>query len=218
MIILPTKGRPDSLRRFVHQCYLTKTTLPIHVIFDAKDAHRYNHIKTPPDWVRVSVPAGTPLGGIFERMFAKYSNEPFYGMVADDVLPETMEWDVKLRDACLPDKISWGCDDLQNERLPVHPFIGGDLVRQLGWWAAPGLKHWFVDNVWKDLTDILGNGAYMPDVKMTHLHPITGKSPNDRTYEEQPSHAADHHMYCTFVNKTLPGVIERLKSLPTTPA
>lgn len=213
MIILPTKNRPHNLRRFVHQYYITKATLPIWVIFDAKDAYKYNGIKTPDHWKRISVPEGTNLGGIFERVFKKYPHEEYYAMVADDVVPETMEWDVKLRDACLPDKISWGMDGLQNDKLPVHPFIGGDLVRKLGWWSAPGLKHWFVDNVWKELTNGLGNGAYLPDVKMIHHHPANGKAQNDRTYDEQPSHDADYNAYLKFMNGQFSKDIERLKSL-----
>lgn len=215
MIILPTKGRPTSLQRFVHQYYLTGGTLPIWVIFDAQDAYRYNEVKTPVHWRRISVPTGTPLGGIFEKIFSKYPNEPYYGMVADDVFPETMHWDTIIAEACQPDKIAWGRDDLQNERLPVHPFIGGDLVRNLGWWAAPGMKHWFVDNVWKNVADALNCGVYMPEVQMTHLHPVSGKSPMDRTYRDQPSHGADDAAYTEFMKKGFASAIERVKSLGT---
>lgn len=214
MIILPTKGRPESLRRFCHQYYLTKAELPIHVIFDAKDAWRYNDVKTPEHWRRISAPAGMPIGEIFNVIFKKYPNEPFYGMVADDVLPETMHWDTTLRDACTPDKIAWGYDSIQNENLPVHPFIGGDLLRKIGWWAAPGLKHWFVDNAWKSLTLALGNGVYLPDVKMTHLHPLNGRAANDRTYEEQPLHAADHFTYTKFMNEKFPEIVARIQQAP----
>lgn len=213
MIILPTKDRPNGLKRFCHFYYLTKATLPIYVIFDEKDAYRYNSIKTPEHWKRISAPAGSTLGDIFSLVFKKYPDEPFYGMVADDVVPESMEWDTKLLEACMPDKIAWGRDTIQNERIPVHPFIGGDLVRKLGWWAAPGLSHWFVDNVWGDLAKSLGNGVYLPDVKMTHFHPVNGKAENDRTYSEQPNHAVDHYKYTEFMKKEFPALINRLKPL-----
>ncbi len=157
------------------------------------------------------MPTGTPLGGIFKRIFEKYPNESYYGMVADDVLPETSGWDVIMAELCQPDKIVWGCDDLQNERLPVHPFIGGDLVRKLGWWSCPGLKHWFVDNVWKHLADELACGVYLPQVKMTHLHHIRGRSPIDRTYREQPAPAIDERIYQKFMENEFQGVINRLK-------
>jgi len=201
-------------------------TLPIHVILDSSDVHRYADVELPSHWKRVSVPSGTPLGGIFKRVFEKYPNEAYYGMVspynavdlpflkftqsADDVVPETKGWDFIMAEACQPDKIVWGRDDLQNERLPVHPFIGGDLVRKLGWWAAPGLKHWYVDNVWKHIADALNCGIYLPDVKMIHWHYIIGRAAIDRTYREQPCHEDDERVYKQFMANQFPALIKSL--------
>lgn len=210
MLILPTKGRPESLKRFIKAYKSTCATLPIWIILDANDAYRYADIDIPKHWKRVSVPTGTPLGGIFSRLFDKYPDEPYYAMVADDVVPETSGWDVIMAGLCKPNKIVWGWDGIQNEKLPVHPFIGGDLVRKLGWWAAPGLKHWFVDNVWKNLAESLSCGIYLPNVKMTHHHHINGYAAVDRTYREQPNHAADEREYIRFMREEYPGIIKSL--------
>lgn len=212
MIILPTIGRPHNLHRFVESYNTTKATLPIHVIFDESDAHNYNSVETPAHWVRCSVPPTMRLGDIFNLIFKTYPSEDFYGMVADDVVPKTEGWDIKLRDTCIPYFISWGFDGIQNENLPVHPFIGGDLVRALGWWAAPGIKHWFVDNVWKNLTTALNNGVYLPEVKMIHRHFVNGKARMDQTYENQPSHIADQTRYIEFMESEFPNIIEKIKA------
>lgn len=209
MLILPTLHRPHNLRRFVAAYNATGATLPIHVIFDVKDAYSYDEVETPSHWKRVAAPKDSKLGDIFNLIFKKYPDEPFYGMVADDVVPETHGWDILLRNACMPDKIAWGACGIQNENLPVHPFIGGDLIRKLGWWSAPGLKHWFVDNVWKDLSVSLNCGVYMPEVKMTHLHYLNGRAPNDRTYEEQPDHQRDMEIYLDFKKNRYPWIMER---------
>lgn len=211
MLILPTKGRPSNLRRFISAYTDTYATIPIHVIFDAEDAHVYNTVDTPSHWKRVSAPSGSCLGDIFSLIFKKYPNESYYGMVADDVIPETSGWDVIMAEICQPNKIVWGADGLQNENLPVHPFIGGDLLRKLGWWAAPGLKHWFVDNVWKNLADSLECGVYLPQVKMTHMHYINGRASLDRTYREQPNHGDDQRSYQEFMSKRFPDIINALK-------
>jgi len=213
VIILPTKARPENLKRFIRAYNDTKCILPIHVIVDAQDGYSYNDIEVPAHWKKLSVPTGTSLGGIFEKVFSKYPDEDYYAMVADDVVPETSGWDIIMAEVCQPDKIVWGFDGLQNENLPVHPFIGGKLVRKLGWWAAPGLKHWFVDNVWKALADNLNCGVFLPQVKMMHLHYVNGRAQMDRTYREQPSHIADQVVYEEFMKNKFPVIIERIKSL-----
>lgn len=212
MLILPTKGRPQNLKRFVRSYLDTAATLSINVIFDAADAYRYDDIQTPSHWKRISAPAGTRIGEIFNLIFKKYPDEDYYGMVADDIVPQTHLWDIVLRDSCLPDKIAWACDGLQNENLPVHPFIGGELVRKLGWWACPGLKHWYVDNVWKNLANALNCGVYLPNIKMTHLHPANGSAPYDRTYNEQPSHTADEICYINFLQNDFQQTVDRVKN------
>lgn len=213
MIILPSKRRPENLKRFIRLYKETSASLSINVIFDAADAYNYNDVEMPSNWKRISVPFGTSLGDIFNLVFKKYPNEPYYGMVADDVTPETSGWDVIMAEICQPDKIVWGRDELQNDKLPVHPFIGGDLIRKLGWWAAPGLKHWYVDNVWKNVADALNCGVYLPQVRMTHCHPVNGRAILDRTYREQPDHMADQRIYLKFMNEQFTGIIDRMKSL-----
>lgn len=210
MIVLPTKGRVDNLKRFIQAYHNTSGSLPIWIILDAADAYRYAAIELPPHWKRVSVPEGTTLGGIFRRVFEKYPDESYYAMVADDVVPETAHWDVIMAETCQPDKIVWGWDGIQNERLPVHPFIGGDLIRKLGWWSAPGLNHWFVDDVWKHLADSLGCGVYLPQVRMTHRHHINGLAILDRTYREQPDHVLDQRLYVQFMAEKFPVIIKRM--------
>lgn len=211
MIVLPTIGRPENLKRFIVNYNLTGGTLPVWVILDAGNAWCYEGVILPAHWRRCTAPAGMRLGDIFNLIFKKYPNEDYYAMVADDVIPETNGWDIILRDAAGSDKIVWGWDGIQNERLPVHPFIGGDLVRRLGFWAAPGLKHWFVDNAWKSIADAIKCGTYLHEVKMSHYHYVNGKSPMDRTYQEQPSHAIDEAAYTKFMQQDFPSIIARLK-------
>ena len=215
MIVLPTYGRPENLRRFVKAYKETNATLPISVVFNADNAFCYNDIETPPHWKRISAPVGSRLGDIFKLMFKKYPNDTYYGMVADDVLPETERWDTIMAEACQPDKIVWGMDGIQNARLPVHPFIGGDLLRKLGWWACPGLKHWYVDNVWKCVADALDCGVYMPEVKMTHLHYINGKAALDRTYRSQPDTIVDERVCRQYMETSFVPLMESIKSLST---
>lgn len=210
MIILPTIDRPLNLRRFISAYEKTRGVLPIHVVLDAANAYLYDNIKLPSNWKRCTVPPGTRLGDIFNLIYKAFPNEDYYGMVADDIVPESFNWDTKLAAACQPNKIAWGWDGIQNENLPVHPFIGGDLVRALGWWAAPGIKHWFVDNVWKNLAVVLHNGRYFADIRMTHYHYVNGLAEMDLTYKNQPSHSNDEASYVQFMRTEFPKIVQRL--------
>lgn len=194
MIILPTKGRPQNLKRFVEAYGKTRATIPVSVVFDAADASQYSGIAVPDHWKLLVAKAGKPIGEIFNEFYTNNSF-PFYGIVADDVVPETECWDIKLAAACLPNKLAWGNDSIQGSQLPTHPFIGAELLSRLGYIAAPGVKHWFVDNAWMIIAKTLCVDVYLPEIKMTHYHFINGKAPEDETYRQQPSHEADEQAF-----------------------
>ena len=210
MIILPTLRRPHLLTQFINAYQRTSGSLPIHVILDAADAGNYSDVAMPSHWKRVTVPAGTRLGGIYKLIFNAFPSEEFYAMVGDDVTPNTVGWDMILKESCLPDKIAWGADDIQNEKLPTHPFIGGDLVRKLGWFAAPGMQQFFVDNVWKHLTEVLPCGVYLPEVNMHHHHYINGERQRDRTDDEAVGMGEDERAYQRFMKDHFADAVKRV--------
>ena len=211
MIILPTIYRPDSLKRFVTTYNQTGATLPVWVMLDHSNAWHYKDIELPEHFRTIKVSAGARIGDIFNVVFKHYPNEDFYGIIADDVVPETFRWDILLREACLPDRMAWGLDGGHDETLPRHPFIGGDLVRRLGFLSVPGLKHWYVDNAWRDIALGLQCGEYRPEIRMTHRHFTNGKAQKDRTYIEQPDHRADEITYKIWLEKEFPKLMERLR-------
>lgn len=208
MIILPTIYRPENLRRFI-KCYqMTRATLPVYVVFDGAGDSQYQFVSLPAHFRRGTAPPGTAIGNIFNMAFRQFPDEAFYGILADDVLPATLYWDVKLRDACLPDRMTWGFDGGHDETLPRHPFIGGDLVRRLGYLAAPGVKHWYVDNAWRDIAQALDCGVYQPEVQMLHYHYTNGKAQKDRTYLQQPDPRADERAYNIWKEQALPAILK----------
>lgn len=212
IIIVPTKGRPHLLKRFLDCCVETSVTETILLVFDGpEDRSTYEKKYFMPFTVReLIVPKGTPLSGCFNAAVEAYPDALYYGQASDDCTPETPRWDVKLRDACLPDKVSWPCDGLGSLKLPGFGFLGGDLVRKMGFFYPPQIKHWFTDNFLGMLVNRLKIGAYLPHVMVRHRHYINGLAEEDDTYKNQPDHNADGLAYAAYLKGEMDALCERL--------
>lgn len=109
--------------------------------------------------------------------------------MGDDHLPRTDGWDTVLADA-IRDMGGTGIaypDDMRRTDIPEAVMVSGDIVRALGWFCLPSLRHFYVDNVWADL----GNGAgclrFCPASVVEHMHWERGFSDHDLTYLEAES-------------------------------
>jgi len=211
MIILPTRGRPDSIRRFMEAYAKTGATAPVLLVTDHDDTS-YDALALHPNFKRKVMPPHNGIGECFNAVFAEYPDLEYYGVMADDVVPETPKWDMLLKEACLPFSLSWGNDGLQGAKLPTHPHIAGDVVRTLGWIACPGVMHWFVDNMWLDIANALGGGHYLTDVRTPHYHVLSGQASLDDTYMNQPSREKDMTNYAAFMKNEFPGIARKLKT------
>jgi hypothetical protein len=209
MIILPTRGRPESIKRFMEAYVKTEATAQVLLVTDHDD-NSYDALELHANFKRKIMPEHNGIGDCFNAVFAEYPDLEYYGVMADDVVPSSPKWDQKLKEACLPFNISWGNDGLQGANLPTHPHIAGDVVRSLGWIACPGVMHWFVDNMWKDIAGVLG-GKYLPDVLTPHYHVLSGQAELDDTYMNQPSREKDMIYYMRYKNSVWPDISEKLK-------
>ena len=211
MIIFPTKGRPQLLKRALKCCEDTGVTERILLVFNEDDRKNYEEKYTasfPID--ELIIPAGSRLNDCFNKAVEAYPNEPYYGQVSDDCTPETPKWDVKLRDACVPDKIAWPCDSLGSGKLPGFAFLGGDLVRKMGFFYPHTIKHWYTDNFLGAIVNKMGNGVYLPHIMLRHRHMVNGLAERDATYENQPDHNADGLAYADFLREEFEGLCKKI--------
>lgn len=203
MIILPTRNRPDNLRRFIGAYSATGATLPVTVVLDADNVAPYELVlaDAPASWNfafinKFSRCYALAVNGVFESS----PNEPFYALLADDVVPLTPGWDMKLRDACQPCCVAWGDDGIYGDRNGAsHPFISGDLVRAVGWLFPPYVRHASADKIWRTLSVELGIAQYRRDVLMPHLHWRQGRAEFDATYALQPSANEDAASFSRYL-------------------
>ena len=183
MILIPTFNRPQNVRRFCEAYEKTNAILPVVFLLSADDpqailtqniAVLFNH--------RCDMyPAHAGgAGWVLQQFYIDEPNHNFYACLADDVVPETIEWDVTLLSACLEYGLAWADDGIQREKLCTHPFIKGEMVRQWGGLNPAGIQHIGLDDWWLKVSK--GKQKYVPEVKLTHYHWSNGKTNKDKTY------------------------------------
>lgn len=208
MILLPSRGRPQKLARFFEAYAHTGAVEPGIVMIEQRDVESYSGVQLPDGWRRVVVPESL-ISKKFNDAALKYApGEPRYFVMADDCVPETPHWDALLAEKAGTKGVAWG-DDVMRRPPPLgHPCIGGDLVRALGWIAAPGFGHFWWDNALRDIVDALGIGHYMPGVITRHLHfSVTG----DTDVFERGKTGDDEIRYHAWREKSMAADIERAR-------
>lgn len=185
MWLLPTRGRPKSMPRFFEAWAKTEASTPGIVCLDEDDAPQYDGLQVPANW-RISVkPRFSSLGANTNAYFEANRTAPWYGLLADDAVPVTKHWDVKLIEAAGRDGVACCFDGINNGTgLGSSPCIGGDFVRRNGWIIYPGLQRIYGDNILFEIATKKGVLRYLPEVIVEHWHFSTGKSPMDETYKK----------------------------------
>lgn len=220
MIVLPTRNRPERLQKFLDGYLATGAAAPVYLRVDDDDPklEDYAAMALPKNWAFVAGPRVKFVGACNE-MFERHPNEPYYAFMADDIVPRTEGWDARLIEAAGSDRVAWGNDVMQAPKC-THPFIGGDLMRHVGWFAAPGFLHWYIDTTWEWLAKRTGRDVYLPDVITHHVHYEANGELYDRTYHERfmdvatgrkVGHQADEAHWVHWRDKIAPGLIASIK-------
>ncbi len=207
MIVLPSRGRPDSLRQFFE---VSQPVVRGVVMLDQDDAGQYANLPLPSHW---SILIGPRIGyvAMLNQAFLLYPDEPFYAYGGDDIRCGPAGWDTHLAAVATEGKIAFGNDLINGVRRCCLPFICGDLVRKVGWLGYPGLKHLYCDTVWRDIGAALNILHYCPDLITEHLHWSTGKQPYDQTAQERQTQG-DAAVYQDFLVRELKETVNRCNS------
>ena len=195
-ILLPTRGRPGNLRRFLEATAMTAVDWHLYLRLDYDDMeltrydavlHDFRHYEDKITVVHGNrVRFGPSLNELAAR--AERDGVSHVGMFGDDVMPITHGWDADLVEALGDDLgVAYGDDGLRDKHapdLPTHYVTQTEVYRRLGYLSPPDIKHLFLDNVARDIGRALGNFVFVP-VEIRHLHPwVEGEHLQDRTYQE----------------------------------
>lgn len=221
MFSLPSRGRPHNLRRFLDAYEATRATAPMWLRLDLDDPSlpEYDRILLPDHWLKTVGPRHpNRCNGCVAEMFSAFPDEAHYGLMADDLIPRTDQWDAKLIEAAgssrlaYPDDGKWGAD------LATHPVLGGDLVRAIGWLVLPTVLHSFVDTALFAIAHRSGRAVYLPEVLVEHMHPLANdnhgrpKAEMDATYRYAETYGPDQTAFYKWQGTDLRPVVDRVKA------
>ena len=184
MWILPTRSRPHNLLRLIDAWEKTCASTPVELCMDSDDTcmDQYATMMVPTKWMAVIGQRG-PLSIIYNDAYQRNQDSPWYGFIADDVVPITKDWDIRLIEAAGSDSMAIPAGGETTGGCP-HFVLGGDLVRSMGWLSLPGLDRIYIDTVWRDVAMRRGVYREVHDVKLEHRHFSNGKARIDETYRK----------------------------------
>ncbi len=218
LVVVPTRGRPQSAVDFMHNFYKTiagNTSL----VFALDDADPFvdAYAENIGDEHLLYCPTSTMVDAL-NYAANWWFNPKYIGFMGDDHRPRTYGWDVQYMNALdkLGTGIVYGDDKFQGRNLPTQVAMTVDIVRALGYMAPPCLTHLYVDDFWK----LLGNGAdcleYLPDVVIEHCHPLAKKSEWDSGYarvNSQEMYNKDARAFGEYVKTQLDSDIVKVRAL-----
>lgn len=137
-----------------------------------------------------------PLTAIFNEVALAHADDFDAIMtVGDDHLFTTPEWDKGLLSAIdVLGGSGWSFpDDKRRSGFPEIWAVSSDIVRELGWFALPAVKHFYCDNAVHEIGMRSSLLKYCPDVVIEHLHySVSEETVRDQTYAEAENSSGAH--------------------------
>ncbi|HTE56971.1 MAG TPA: glycosyltransferase family A protein [Kofleriaceae bacterium] len=193
LVIIPTRGRPDSVTAIVQAWNDTGATADLLFAVDTDDPELAGYKKQATELkgdsrIRFTYGKRLRLCGTLNAQAVKAAKKYRYlAFMGDDHRPRpaAMPWDARIRE-CLSGGpgVVYGNDLLQGEKMATAVAMTSDIVDTLGYFSPPCLVHLCMDLVWVDWGRGMGRITYLGDMVIEHLHPAASKSELDQTYEE----------------------------------
>lgn len=223
LVIVPSRGRPGRLAEMMHACCsLSQAATDIAVGYDEDDpcmaAYAALADRDKPSSNHWAWGPRNSMGGWTNWLAAQYgSGYRALASLGDDHMPRTAGWDRMLLDAIDAmggTGFAFGDDLLQRAALPTSVVMSRNIADALGWVCEPSMRHYSLDNVWRDLGDGAGCLAYRDDVVIEHVHPGAAKARFDATYaEDSPRWPADEAAYQAWRADRMAADIEKIAAL-----
>jgi predicted O-methyltransferase YrrM len=234
-VIVPTRGRPDNIRKVIAAWDETNAWECADLILatDADDPARDGYTRVLDEisservekHVRVyQEPAWVPMVKKLNDAadtYASFHNDRYTAIAfaGDDHLPRTKHWAAMYLAALdqLGTGMVYGDDGYQGAKLSTEWAVTADAVRALGRMVPAPVDHLYCDNAMMDLFGGAGALRHLPEVRIEHMHPAAGKATSDAQYDKVNSreqYRGDRQKYDSWRNGVLSeqiGIIRRLR-------
>lgn len=197
MWFLPSRSRPANVKRFFAAALATGMITPGVLRVDVDDAHNYADVLLPAGWA-MHVGQRMTLGDMTNEFYALNPDAEWYGLLGDDVVPRTNNWDSTLVAAAMTHGMAYPDDWHQAPALACHMALRGDFVRKVGWLALPGLDRLYIDTALTTLARRQSKICYCSEVVLEHCHFSNGKAIKDAIYNK-PRAASDRAIFDRWV-------------------
>lgn len=170
LVIVPTRAHVDEVKRLIDSFDANTDNADLLFVLDDDDKSYEGF-----EWQGHTVATMSPRGALTEKLnFAASQVIDAYDQlmyVPDDSVFLTEHWDTLLLDVLAAELGGSGIlypNDLRRADIPELWLISTDVLREVGWFALPLLKQFYMDNAWSDLgkrTDLI---RFVPDVVVDH--------------------------------------------------
>lgn len=185
MWFLVTMDRPERCQAALDSMIACEIETPGYVVVNGPlQVEKYRQLRLPKDWGLIELPENIGICGALNLMFKRFPDEPWYGMPCDDELVFERRFDRWLIREAGAWNISHGNDGWRSQyRLWTYATFGGDLLRACGYWALPGLWHWYFDDHWELIAKEFGLKRHCEGIRTEHRHTDNGAVDLDATYQ-----------------------------------
>lgn len=225
MWLLPTKNRPHLLQRFcqAHQHTTGGRRTEGRILVSRADYESnqkaYEQVEKPSGWqIDILNAIDLDMGPKLNWAFHAYRNAEWFGLLTDQAVPRTKNWDLKLSEAVVAAAGKWmlTCDDGRQAPRRLGPCVvwSRDMLNAAGWIFPPTLPHLFADDVWEKLGKTLKFWKVDMAVLVEHRHQLDRGGPLDRTHKDtyEGFTEANRRFIDFCVDGELDAVAQRIKA------
>lgn len=201
-IICSSRNRPQAAKYLFDSFMDTRETERVHLRF-AMDDNDESYKHYPPGTRRY--PSRSLTQAI--NLAAQDVKTTYIGSLCDEQRFLTPGWDTIVLDTL--DEMGGGVvypNDLINPgSMPACVFMSTAIVMAVGYFALPGLRYNYFDNVHKDFGEQLGRIKYLPEVYVQHLS-------MPQSFDNSKEIAMDRHDYFQWVQTRRAGDVSKAKT------